>query len=315
MTKPQFLDGYSEQVTKDCERVLVTLLRGLGPLRKSVFLVGGLTPRYLVKAKPPEIPPHAGTGDIDVVVDMAILANTEAYATLEKNLKRMGFERGENEGGAKVNWRWKAKLESGSVLIVEFLAYDPNVAGRMVELPTAGNVTAMNIPHADIVFDLHDKITITAELLGDEGQATETIAHANRVSFSCLKIFAFDDRRERKDAHDLVYCLEYGEGGVEAATAEFQVTAGSAHREVIVDALRKLQARFGDDENAEGFRKDGPVAVAKFEIGDDAETAEPRVLRQRQVADIVGKLLVGLEEVWAEPKPAASGKTPNQTRS
>ncbi|GAA0204464.1 hypothetical protein QOZ96_002030 [Brevundimonas nasdae] len=308
MTKPQFLDGYSEQVTTDCERVLVTLLRGLGPLRQSVFLVGGLTPRYLVKAKPPEIPPHAGTGDIDMVVDMAILANTEAYATLEKNLKRMGFERGENDNGAKVNWRWKAKLESGSVLVVEFLAYDPNVAGRMVELPTAGNVTAMNIPHADIVFDLHDKITITAELLGDDGHATETIAHANRVSFSCLKAFAFDDRRERKDAHDLVYCLEHGEGGVEVAVAEFQAAAEGAHRDVIADGLRKLQTRFGDGENVEGFRKDGPVAVAKFEIGDDDETAELRLLRQRQVADIVGKLLVGLEYIWTEPKLAATSE-------
>lgn len=311
MTKPQFVDGYSNQVTSDCERVLVTLLRGLGPLRQSVFLVGGLTPRYLVKAKPPEIPPHAGTGDIDMVVDMAILANTEAYATLEKNLKRMGFERGENDNGAKVNWRWKAKLESGSVLIVEFLAYDPQIAGRMVELPTAGNVTAMNIPHADIVFDLHDKVTITAELLGEEGLATETIAHANRVSFSCLKAFAFDDRRERKDAHDLVYCLEYGEGGVEAAIADFTAAAEGPHRQVIIDALRKLQGRFGDDENAEGYRKDGPVAVAKFEIGDEDEMAEARTLRQREAAEVVGKLLTGLEDVWAEPKSDATADGAN----
>ena len=298
MTKPQFLEGYSNQVTADCERVLVTLLRGLGPLRQSVFLVGGLTPRYLVKAKPPEIPPHAGTGDIDMVVDMAILANTEAYATLEKNLKRMGFERGENDSGAKVNWRWRARLESGSVLIVEFLAYDPEVAGRMVELPTAGNVTAMNIPHADIVFDLHDKVTITAELLGEDGQATETIAHANRVSFSCLKAFAFNDRRERKDAHDLCYCLEHGEGGVDAAIADFRAAAEGPHREVIIDALRKLQTRFGDDAHTEGFRKDGPVAVAKFEIGDDDESAEARLLRQRQVAAVLGNLLVELKDIW-----------------
>lgn len=29
MTKPTTLDGYSDQYTRDCERVLVTLLRGL----------------------------------------------------------------------------------------------------------------------------------------------------------------------------------------------------------------------------------------------------------------------------------------------
>jgi hypothetical protein len=55
MAKPATLDGYSDQYTQDCERVLVTLLRGLGPWKESVYLVGGLTPRYLVKARPPQI--------------------------------------------------------------------------------------------------------------------------------------------------------------------------------------------------------------------------------------------------------------------
>lgn len=313
MIKPQSADGYDEQVTADCERVLVTLLRGLGPLRRSVYLIGGLTPRYLVKAKPPEIPPHAGTGDIDVVVDMAILADTEAYATLEKNLKRMGFERGENEAGAKVNWRWKAKVESGSILVLEFLAYDPDRAGgRMTELPTAGNVTAMNVPHADIVFDLHDKVEITAELLGGDGLATETIAHANRVSFTCLKAYAFDDRKERKDAHDLAYCLEYGQGSVDAAAEEIREAAEGPHRDVIVEALRKLQSRFGDDAKGEGFRKDGPVAVAKFELGDEEELAEQRLLRQREVAVLFERLLQQLREVWAPPvADAEAGGAPS----
>ena len=55
MAKPATLDGYSDQYTLDCERVLVTLLRGLGPWKDSVYLVGGLTPRYLVAARPPVV--------------------------------------------------------------------------------------------------------------------------------------------------------------------------------------------------------------------------------------------------------------------
>ena len=58
MAKPATLDGYSDQYTLDCERVLVTLLRGLGPWKDSVYLVGGLTPRYLVAARPPIVPAH-----------------------------------------------------------------------------------------------------------------------------------------------------------------------------------------------------------------------------------------------------------------
>ena len=46
MAKPATLDGYSDEYTVDCERVLVTLLRGLGPWKDSVYLVGGLRDKY-----------------------------------------------------------------------------------------------------------------------------------------------------------------------------------------------------------------------------------------------------------------------------
>ena len=88
MSKPKTVSGYDNAVTEACERVLVTLLRGLGPWKESVFLVGGLTPRYLVRARPPEVPAHAGTGDVDVVIDLAILADTDAYRTLESSRRQ-----------------------------------------------------------------------------------------------------------------------------------------------------------------------------------------------------------------------------------
>lgn len=93
MVKPATLDGYTDQYTLDCERVLITLLRGLGPWKDSVFLVGGLTPRYLVKARPPDVPPHAGTQDVDIVIDLQILADTDAYHTLEDNLRKLSAPR------------------------------------------------------------------------------------------------------------------------------------------------------------------------------------------------------------------------------
>ncbi len=109
MTKPVTFEGYSDEYTKDCERVLVTLLRGLGPWKESVFLVGGLTPRYLVPARPPAVPAHAGTLDVDIVVELQILADTDAYHTLEENLKKMGFVRAENAQKQKLSWRWQTR--------------------------------------------------------------------------------------------------------------------------------------------------------------------------------------------------------------
>ena len=68
MIKPSTFDGYSDRYTLDWDRVLETLLRGLGPWKESVYLVGGLTLRYLVSARPPTVPAHAGTRDVDIVI-------------------------------------------------------------------------------------------------------------------------------------------------------------------------------------------------------------------------------------------------------
>ena len=297
MAKPQTITGYEAEVTEGCERVLVTLLRGLGPWKDSVYLVGGLTPRYLVDARPPDVPRHAGTGDVDVVVDMGLLTDMDAYATLEENLLAMHFDRVTNDKGDKVSWRWQAKIDSGATMVLEFLADAPKLSGgRVTELPTDSQVTAMNIPHASIVFDLHETKEITAELLNGGGRATELVRHADIVSFTCLKAFAFDQRFERKDAHDLVYCLEHYPGGVDVAQAAFKAALDGKHGEVIREALRRLTARFCDPDPHQAYRRDGPVAVARFE-DDDSDTGADeallnrRILRQRRAADLMAAFL------------------------
>lgn len=294
MAKPATLDGYSDQYTLDCERVLVTLLRGLGPWKESVYLIGGLTPRYLVAARPPVVPAHAGTLDVDIVIDLQILTDTDAYHTLENNLTRMGFERAENEKQQKLSWRWQARTEHGALMVLELLADAPDIAGGKVQpLPTDGTISALNIPHSSIVFDLHQVTEIQAELLGANGVATEKVKHANLVSFTCLKSFAFDQRFERKDAHDLIYCIEHAPEGMDVVAEAFRKARDGKHGAVIRASLEILRNRFTQDDVIEGYRKDGPVSVAKFELGegDEAEQREARALRQRQASDVIDQLL------------------------
>ncbi|MGI3187436.1 hypothetical protein [Nioella aestuarii] len=287
MKKPTAIQGYNSAVTDACERVLVTLVRHLGPWRDSVFLVGGLTPRYLIKDRPPAVPAHAGTGDVDVVVDMALLADTEAYRTLEDNIRGIGFERAENDRGQKQSWRWQRHLADGTVLILEFLTdVGDATGGRLQELPTEGNVSAIHIPNAAMVSDHYEEAVITAELLDGGGITTETIRHADIVSFTCLKAFAFEHRAEPKDAHDLCYCLEHYKGGPDALHHAFREAIDGRHSEAIRAAVDILIHRFCDDEANEGYRKDGPVAAARFE-GADGWQQEPKTLRQRDLSAIV----------------------------
>jgi hypothetical protein len=94
---------------------------------------------------------------------------------------------------------------------------------------------------------------------------TENVKHADIVSFTCLKAFAFDQRYELKDAHDIAYCIENSEGGIEAIAKAFQAARAGKHRKAIDEALGILAKRFTTDGAAEGYKKDGPVAVANFE--------------------------------------------------
>ena len=298
MAKPPTLDGYSDQHTLDCERVLVTLLRGLGPWKDSVYLIGGLTPRYLVPARPPAVPAHAGTMDVDIVIDLQMLADTQAYQTLEENLKKLGFERAVNDKQQKLSWRWQTTTEHGAVMVLELLADAPDIAGRKVqELPTDGTISALNIPHSSMVFDQHQVTEIRAELLGDNGIAIEHVKHANLLSFTCLKAFALDQRNERKDAHDLVYCIEHAPDGLDTAADSFSKELTGKHGDVVRASLSILRNRFASDDRTEGYRKDGSVSVAKFEIGegDDAELREARLRRQREVSDLIERLLARIE--------------------
>ena len=232
----------------------------------------------------------AGTLDLDVVIDLQILAETEAYSTLEDNLRRMALEPFTNDRGQKSSWRWQTRTEHGALIVLELLADAPEIAGgRIQPLPTEGTISALNIPHSSIVFDLHRVTEIQAKLLNSEAIAIEKVKHANLVSFTCLKAFAFDQRFERKDAH----CIEHAPEGIDSVVEMFRNTLEGSHGAVLQDSLEILRNRFARDDEGEGYRKNGPVAVARFELSEDdqAELREARILRQREVSNLIEQLL------------------------
>ncbi len=186
--KPGHRGGYTADHAALCERTLVTLLRGLGPWKGGVYLVGGLVPRYLIDHPPdPAVrEPHAGTTDVDLVLDLAMLAEVEAYRRLEANLRALGFARGSNDAGQAQHFSWRKPVGPGVTIVVDLLCD----AGER-------RLSALATPGA--------WLAIAAELLDGAGVATETIRVAGIVPFLVLKALAFEDRNEPKDAYDLIY--------------------------------------------------------------------------------------------------------------
>jgi len=204
---------YDEFTTARCERVLVTLLGDIGPWSQRVYLAGGLAPRYIVGNLPEGARPHVGTTDVDLVIGLAVEGeSSEAYRTLENNLKKAGFK-------AESSFRWSKNVE-GMTAIVEFLCETDQVEPGKIFKPkegTGSGLGAFNVRGARLVTRDYVEREIEADRLDDGGRSKVIVRVANILSYTVLKILAFQDRHENKDSYDLIYCLlNFGEGPEEA---------------------------------------------------------------------------------------------------
>ncbi|MBN4183637.1 hypothetical protein GS393_05153 [Pseudomonas savastanoi pv. phaseolicola] len=202
--KPRTAAGYDQDVTSACERTLLTLLSAFGTLKETLRLVGGLVPRYLTPATPPDVPMHAGTSDVDIVLSLEVLAAGNEYASLAEQLNARGFNRWVEEGKT-ASWRWRRKVNDHIEVVVELLRDAGDEApGRLINVD-GERVSALTIKHARIVHDWYQEREIAARLLDGDGLSVDIVRYADVPAFVILKALALDQRHERKDAADLIH--------------------------------------------------------------------------------------------------------------
>lgn len=271
MSKAHFSD-YDETTTGRCERVLVTLLGDLGPWRERVYLAGGLAPRYLIGELPKGVRAHVGTTDVDLVIGLALGDETpQTYRTLETNLRNSSF----TQDGP--SFRWKRHVE-GIPVTVEFLCETDKVESGHIFRPkgqsTGSGLGAFNVRGAQLVTLDYIERKIKAERLAEGGVSQVTVRIANLLPYVVLKILAFQDRHENKDAYDLIFCILYFGRGPHHAGTESATSPIARHPDVR-EAMRLLRERF------ESITQDGPVSYGTFL----AETGDPdEVMRLRREA-------------------------------
>lgn len=269
-------DDYDEVTTTRCERVLVTLLGDLGPWRERIYLAGGLAPRYLVGRLPEGAAAHVGTSDVDLIIGLALGDETpETYRTLQTNLKTSGFRQ------ATPSFRWLRKVDGVNVA-VEFLCetdrVDPGAIFRPTGEHAGSNLGAFNVRGAQLAARDYIEYEIEGERLDGGGLSKVTLRIANVLPYVVLKINAFQDRHENKDAYDLVFTLlnisddPRETGGV---AAESPV----ATMEQVSAAMTLLAERF------ESTAHDGPAAYANF-LADPNDAEDAARLRQEAVGVI-----------------------------
>lgn len=276
MSRRAHYSDYDEETTARCERALVTLLGDLGPWRERIYLAGGLAPRYLIGQLPEGARAHVGTADVDLVIGLALGDETaETYRTLQNNLEKAGFEQKEP------SFRWARDVE-GVTVFMEFLCETDKVESGRIFRPkgesTGSKLGAFNVRGAHLVRDDFIERDIEAERLDEGGRSKVTVRVANLLPYTLLKMFAFQDRHENKDAYDLVFTLLNHDGGPRAAGSAATTSPLAAHPKVEA-ALALLRERFRDAQ------QDGPNAYAAFlaEPADEEGTAR---LRQEAVGTV-----------------------------
>jgi len=276
---------YDEETTRRCERALVTLLGDLGPWRERIYLVGGLAPRYLVGQLPEGVPPHVGTTDVDLVIGLALGDEMpETYRTLQNNLEKAHFEQQEP------SFQW-TRVVDGVTVAIEFLCETDEVQPGRIYRPkgehTGSNLGAFNVRGAHLARDDFIECEIEGERLYAGGQSRVSVRVANLLPYAVLKIFAFQERHENKDAYDLVFTQLNFEGGPRAAGLAARKSAVAEHPQV-EEALTLLEERFRDVE------QDGSHAYGSFLARPEDEDERAR-LRQQAVAT-VREFLAGFRE-------------------
>ncbi len=277
---------YDDDLTHACESALGMLLRAFGTLAPTLRLVGGLVPRYLTPEAPPDVPKHAGTTDVDVVLAIEVLAEKGKYNKLSEQLKANGFSRVVNEDGKVSFWRWERKVD-GQNIVVEFLQHtdDPDKNARAQSVIDEG-VSAMQILHAGVVHEMYLEREVIVELPDGNGKAKIPIRHADAVAFILLKALAFDDRKTNKDAADLIHVMRYADSIEKLAALYAHRVKEGKHHDALERGLQALERKFCDDKDIEGFEKEGPSQFCAFhEIGEQG--SEERLLEQRNVSGLV----------------------------
>jgi hypothetical protein len=214
-----------------------------------------LAPRYLIGQLLERARAHVGTTDVDLVIGLALGDEMpETYRTLQSNLEKACFVQREP------SFRWGRDVD-GVTVLVEFLCETDEVEAGRIFRPKGGRtgskLGAFNVRGARLVPEDFIEREIEGERLDRGGRSRVTVRVANVLPYTVLKIFAFQERHENKDAYDLVFTLLNHEGGPGSAGRAALASVLAQHVQV-VKAFTLLEERFRD------AGQDGPSAYAGF---------------------------------------------------
>ena len=281
--KYETFSEYDPNHTALAESAFLTLWATLGSWHADLVLVGGLVPKYLCGDHTQNRTlPRPATLDVDLGI--ALATDSGQYGNLFWELSGQGFKRSEKHP-ARLQ-----KTIGDFPIYVDFLVEHPPRTGGSAQVE---DITASIMPGVDRALATARTIEVTGEDL--HGADQKLVARVCEVGpFLALKLRAFCDRQQPKDAFDILYTLRHYDGGTAAAITGFaeEVRVGNP---ACPDALRTLKDHFQTETSP------GPVKASHFVLGQaqPGESADARFTRttlRQDMVDAAAQLLKAAKE-------------------
>jgi hypothetical protein len=260
------------------ESAFLTLWSALGAWHSNLVLVGGLVPKYLCR----DLTQQSGLplpATLDVDLGIALATDSGQYGNLRWALEVHGFK-------ASVKYPNRLEKTIGAYPVyVDFLVeHTPRTRGSA----EVEGVVASIIPGIDRALATARIIEVTGvDLYAAEQKLTARVCEVG--PFLALKLRAFYDRQQPKDAFDILYTLRHYDGGTIAAVTAFaeEVRVGNP---ACPDALRSLKEHFIHESSP------GPVKASHFVFGQTSPSQSEdvrfrRVVIRQDMVDAAAQLL------------------------
>lgn len=269
---------YDPHHTALAERAFLTLWSALSAWHSDLVLVGGLVPKYVCHDPIQQSSlPHPATLDVDLGI--ALAADSGQYGNLRWALDVQGFK-------ARVKHPNRLEKTIGAYPVyLDFLVeHTPRTSGSA----EVEGVVASIIPGVNRALATARIIEVTGvDLYEAEQKLTARVCEIG--PFLALKLRAFCDRQQPKDAFDILYTLRNYDRGTTAAVTAFaeEVRVGNP---ACPDALRSLKEHFIHESSP------GPVKASHFVFGqispnESEDVRFRRVVLRQEMVDAAAQLL------------------------
>ena len=220
----------SREARARAETALVRVLWHLSGTTVRPIVLGGLVPDVLVDGVEPAPPPHLGTTDVDVYIELGVASDDATLVAIEGALRAAKFAPdGRRTGG----WRWRGDVD-GTPVKVELLGERPDAADESVTTAPSGMLGVLNLRGTGFVARDHEG-RILAGRLADGTQVSVEARFAGLQGYLLAKMFASMQTTLREIRERFRDGSDAGASGYarEAAQTDGQVTAAELRADAI----------------------------------------------------------------------------------